>query len=54
LNLNPKNVSSVPGNLEFSLVDTAEISLDTHASRPKCGVACQLTEPSNPELSCVS
>jgi len=44
--LNPKNVSSVPGREVFTVVDAADISLETHASRPTCGVACQLTEPS--------
>ena len=49
--LKPKNVSSVPGREVFTVVDAAEISLETHASSPICGVACQLTEPSKPELS---
>ena len=51
--LKPKKVSSVPGSEVLTVVEAAEISLETHASRPICGVACQLTDPSNPELSCV-
>ena len=35
----------------LTVVEAAEISLEIHASRPICGVACQLTAPSNPELS---
>ena len=49
--LKPKKVSSVPGSEVLTVVEAAEISLETHASRPICGVACQLTDPSNPELS---
>ena len=52
-NLKPKKVSSVPGSFELRLVEAADISLETQVSRPTCGVACQLIEPSNPELSCV-
>ena len=51
--LKPKKVSSVPGSEVLTVVEAAEISLETHASRPICGVACQLRAPSNPELSCV-
>ena len=51
--LKPKNVSSVPGSEVFTVVDAADISLETKASKPTCGVACQLTDPSNPELSWV-
>ena len=51
--LNPKKVSSVPGSEVFTVVEAADISLETQASKPTCGVACQLTAPSNPELSCV-
>ena len=51
--LNPKKVSSVPGSEVCTVVDDAEISLETQASRPTCGVACQLRAPSNPELSWV-
>ena len=49
--LSPKKVSSVPGKEVFIVVDAADISLEPQASRPTCGVACQLTAPSNPELS---
>ena len=49
----PKKVSSVPGNEALTVVEAADISLDTYASKPTCGVACQLTAPSNPELSWV-
>ena len=52
--LKPNKISSVSGKSEFAVVDAAEISLDIKASRPICGVACQLTDPSNPELSCLS
>jgi hypothetical protein len=51
--LKPKKVSSVSGKEAFAFVEDADISLETQASRPTCGVACQLTAPSNPELSCV-
>ena len=51
--LNPKKVSSVPGNEVLTVVEVADISLETQASRPICGVACQLTDPSKPELSWV-
>ena len=51
--LKPKNVSFVPGSEVLTVVDAADISLETKASKPTCGVACQLTDPSNPELSWV-
>ena len=51
--LKPKKVSSNPGSELFKVVEAAEISLETQASKPICGVACQLTDPSNPELSWV-
>ena len=47
--LRPKKVSSVPGSAVLRVVDAAEISLETKASKPTCGVACQLTDPSNPD-----
>ena len=49
--LKPKKVSSVPGRSVLAVVEAAEISLETKASKPTCGVACQLTAPSKPELS---
>ena len=52
--LKPKKVSSVPGSDEFAAVDAAAISLDTKASNPICGVACQCNEPSIPLLSFLS
>ena len=51
--LNPKKVSSVPGSEVFTVVEAAEISLEIQASKPTFGVAYQLTDPSNPELSWV-